>query len=82
MRKKDGLISQRIEDGLILYDPQADEAYVLNETAALVWENAELPEEEIAVILSERYDVGNEEALEDARAFIAELVGKGLLLPS
>jgi len=80
MRKKEGLLTQRIEDGLIVYDPQADEAYVLNETGALVWENAELSEEEIAAIIAERYDVGKDEAAEDARAFLAELVGKGLLL--
>jgi len=80
MKRKDGLLAQRIEDGLIIYDPVRDEAYVLNETAALVWENAELREEEIAAILAERYDVGKDEALEDARAFIQELGEKGLLV--
>jgi hypothetical protein len=80
MKKKDGLVIQRIEDGLIVYDPVRDEAYVLNETAALVWENAELREEEIATILAEHYDIGKEEALKDARAFIRELGEKGLLV--
>jgi len=80
MKRKDGLLAQRIEDGLIIYDPVRDESYVLNETAALVWENAELREEEIAAILAERYDVGKDEALEDARAFIQELGEKGLLV--
>lgn len=80
MKKKDGLLVQRIEDGLLVYDPGQDEAYVLNETAALVWENAELREEEIATILAERYDVGKDEALEDARVFIQELGEKGLLV--
>ncbi len=80
MRKKEGLLTQRIEDGLIVYDPDVDEAYILNETAALVWENAELPESGIARLLADHYEISEDQALQDARAFLRELAEKGLLV--
>lgn len=79
MKRKDGILAQRITDGLILYDPEQDEAFVLNETAALVWENAELPEPEIARLLAEEYDITEDHALADARDLIRELAAMGLL---
>lgn len=80
MKRKHGVLTQRIEDGFIVYDPGQDEAFVLNETAALVWENADLPESEIAKLLSNQYGITEHEALEDTRAFIKELTEKGLLV--
>ncbi len=80
MKRKSGVLAQRITDGLILYDPEQDEAFVLNETAALIWENAELPESEIARLLAEEYDIPEGQALADARDFIQELATKGLLV--
>ncbi|MGB9589446.1 MAG: PqqD family protein [candidate division WOR-3 bacterium] len=79
MRRKEGLLTQRIEDGLIIYDPEEDRSFVLNETAALVWENAELTESEIARLLVGEYGIAEDQALADAAAFIEELAQMGLL---
>ncbi|MEO0191426.1 MAG: PqqD family protein [candidate division WOR-3 bacterium] len=79
MRKKQGLLAQRITDGLIIYDPDKDEAYTLNETGATIWENVDLGEDEIVRLLTERYGIEEDEAREDTRAFLQELREKGLL---
>jgi len=79
MERKPGVISQEIEDGLILYDPDSDQAFVLNRTGALAWANAEKGEGEIAGMIASEFQVSAEQALSDVREFITELKNRGLL---
>ena len=39
--KRDGLLSEQLEDELIVYDRERDRAHCLNRTAALVWRHAD-----------------------------------------
>ncbi len=79
MEPKKGLVSQEIEDGLILYDPEKDESFVLNGTGAFIWQNISLDQRKIAQLLSKEFDVGLDQALADVKEFLALLRERGLL---
>jgi hypothetical protein len=56
--KCNGLLSEQVEDELIVYDPDRDRGHCLNRTAALVWRHAdgEHTVAELAAILREELD--------------------------
>jgi hypothetical protein len=64
-RAKSGLLSQPLEDELILYDHSGDRCHSLNRTAALVWRLAdgEHSIEDMAAILRKELDPAADENL-------------------
>lgn len=56
--KRSGLVSEQLDDELIVYDPDRDRGHCLNRTAALVWRHAdgENSVAELAAILREELD--------------------------
>lgn len=56
--KRNGLLSEQLDDELIVYDPDRDRGHCLNRTAALVWRHADGEHTigELAAILQEQLD--------------------------
>lgn len=72
-REIEGQIAVIKDDGMAIY--------VLNKTAARIWEmcDGNLGPDEMAAKLCERYDVSLERAGADVRKTLTSLMGKGLL---
>ncbi len=79
MRKR-GVSETPFPEGLLLYDPETGKSFVLNETAAFIWERADSDPEAIARALATEYEVSFEEALEDVREVIGRLREEGFLV--
>ena len=69
-----------IEGQAVLIFNREGEVQVLNEIGTLVREHAGEPIEDLAGNIAESYEVSYDEALADARAFVAELLASGALL--
>ena len=56
--KRNGVLSERVDDEILVYDREADRAHCLNRTAALVWHHAdgERTIADLAAILREQLD--------------------------
>jgi PqqD family protein of HPr-rel-A system len=70
-----------LDEELVVYDPRSAETYLLNPTAAYVWEacDGENTIEEIARGLSEGYAIDVERALDDVREIIQGFQRAGLI---
>lgn len=84
--KSGRIIERRIRDEIILVPIMGsmealDSLYTLDETAARIWRAAVAgtPEDGIAAMLCEEYDVPAEKALADVRAVLDELLRLGAL---
>ena len=75
-REIEGQIAVIKDDGMAIY--------VLNKTAARIWEmcNGTLRPDEMAAKLGERYDVSLDRASVDVRKTLTSLMEKGLLMQS
>ncbi len=69
-----------IEGQAVLIFNREGEVQVLNEIGTFVWEHSGEPIEDIAGNIAESYEVTYDEALADARAFVAEMLASGALL--
>jgi hypothetical protein len=69
-----------IEGQAVLIFNREGEVQVLNEIGTFVWEHAGEPIADIAGNIAESYEVTYDEALADARTFVAELLASGALL--
>jgi len=69
-----------IEGQAVLIFNREGEVQVLNEIGTFVWEHAEEALEDIAGNIAETYEVTFDEALADARTFVAEMLASGALL--
>jgi Coenzyme PQQ synthesis protein D (PqqD) len=75
------LFTRLSEEEAVLLSLPAARYYTLNETGGVVWEalrDGATPAE-VARALESEFDVGPAEALAHARAFVAELLGEGLV---
>jgi pyrroloquinoline quinone biosynthesis protein D len=70
-----------LDDDLVIYDPSNGRAYVLNPTAALIWElcDGSMTIEGMADELKQEYGLEDETVLADVEALIAQLERAGLL---
>ncbi|MDR1683086.1 MAG: PqqD family protein [Candidatus Symbiothrix sp.] len=88
MKIKSGLILRKVGDDYIIVEPMQGvtdmtKVFTLNESAAWLWEkieNMDFSEESAAGLLTERYEVERERALEDVRRLIDFLESQKLLL--
>jgi hypothetical protein len=82
------IVLRRIGDDAVLVPVsgtvvQSNHLYPLNETGAFIWEHLNRQESprEIAAAVSRNFEVTEEEADTDCRAFIAQLEHEGLVEP-
>ena len=80
-RRREGLYERELPGELILYDPECDRAFLLNQTAAAVWDlcDGATSVEQMAREISASFSISQERALEDARTTVANLEREGLL---
>lgn len=74
--KRNNLIIHEIDDEILLYDPDQDRTHRLNASAALVWRACDGARtvEDIAGLLTERYEVEFAAACRDAQSTIDQMI--------
>lgn len=82
MKPRTDLGVEDADGELIVLDKDAGEVHQLNQSAALVWQglNEGLAIDEIAVRLTDAFDVEHESAVSDVQASITQLTELGLLV--
>jgi hypothetical protein len=77
--RTEGLVTQPMEGGIVMLDPEADRYLRLNATGRLIWEALAEPATvaDLARVLSERSDVPTDRAEADAIAFVEGLIELG-----
>lgn len=83
-RRKTGFIWRKMGAEAVLFNPGNNETYMLNPTAAAIWELCDGAHniEDISHAVTERFDVGNAEILQDIVEFIAQGKRDGYLKTS
>jgi hypothetical protein len=79
--RRPGLVERELPGELVLYDPESDRAWLLNRTAAAVWDLADgaTPVIAIAIELADALGVPAEQARQDVAATVRHLAGEGVL---
>ena len=74
-RRRMGLVARALPDELVLYAPETDRAYLLNQVSAAIWEmcNGQNSLWEIAHEIAARYSAPMEEAAVNVEATVAHL---------
>ncbi len=82
--RTDGLVTEPMDGGIVMLDPESDRYLRLNATGKLIWEALAEPATiaELALLLSERSGISSERAEADAAGFIDELIGFGAARPA
>jgi hypothetical protein len=77
--RTEGLVTQPMEDGIVMLDPETDRYLRLNATGRLIWEALAEPATvaDLARVLSERSAVSTDRAEADAVAFVEGLIEFG-----
>ena len=81
-RRKDGISSRRLGDGLMLYDSHTDRIHTLNETGTCVWEllDGENTVEGIEGTLKHRFkDASPQRVSQDVAEILEKLRQEGLI---
>ncbi|HEX2252190.1 MAG TPA: PqqD family protein [Thermoanaerobaculia bacterium] len=80
--RRPGLVERELPGELVLYDPQSDRAWLLNRTAAAVWDLADgaTPLAAIAAELTAALGVPAEQARQDVLEAVRHLAGEGVLV--
>ncbi len=79
--RSEGLEWRVADEQLIILDLQSSTYVTVNRSARVLWERLELGAtvEELAGSLLERYGISAEQADADARSFVEDLQGRGML---
>ncbi len=82
VKRRDDLILRRVQQELLLLDTEFKKIHQLNETASFIWDNWEqVPDVvEIAKLLAQKFDVGEDVALSDVSAMVGRLRELNLLV--
>ena len=77
--RTDGLVTEPMDGGIVMLDPESDRYLRLNASGRLIWEALAEPAtvEEVTQLLSERSGISRERAEADATTFINELIDFG-----
>jgi PqqD family protein of HPr-rel-A system len=72
---------EELDDELVLYDPRNGRAYVLNSTAALIWQlcDGSLSRQALADEIKQEFGLEDADVLTDVEAYLSQLEGAGLL---
>jgi len=82
-KPKPSVIETNLETELVLLDPETREMFSLNPVGRAIWRA--LPERTVAALASEvtrTFDVGYDQALQDVREVLGELLDAGLIVPA
>jgi coenzyme PQQ synthesis protein D (PqqD) len=81
LRRREGLSERALPDELVLYDPETDKAYLLNRSAAAIWDlcDGERSMPELAAELAG--GVPGEILLQEVASAVERLYAEGLLEP-
>ena len=79
--RSDQVIWHRVNDDIVVISQNGQQIYVLNKTAAIIWEmlDDECNVEKISVCLSKRFDVAYEKASTDTISIIESFIQNGLI---
>lgn len=82
--RSDGLVTEQMEGGIVMLDPESDRYLRVNATGRVIWEALAQPAtvEELAGVLSERSGIPRERAEADAASFIERLIDFGAARPA
>lgn len=82
--RSEGLVTEPMEGGIVMLDPESDRYLRLNATGRLIWEALAEPATvaELAQVLSERSGISRERAEADAATFIDGLIDFGAARPA
>lgn len=75
-------ISGRLHDELVMMDLDQGKYFALNPVATRIWDllDSPLSAGEICIILTEEYDVGQEQCLKEVEEHFSELMRLGLIV--
>lgn len=81
--KKNGIAEEQIDHELFLYPAQSDQVHVLNSGAALIWMLCDGGRDmgSIASELATRFNLPEQQTLNDVQQTVAQLQALGLLEP-
>ncbi|MCU1501625.1 MAG: uncharacterized protein JWM12_979 [Ilumatobacteraceae bacterium] len=79
--RADGIATQDLGDEVVVLDLRSSSYLLLNATGAALWPALATAATiaELAVVLTERFDVDEERATKGAAGFVQELLGLGLI---
>ncbi|MEE9274019.1 MAG: PqqD family protein [bacterium] len=79
--RRPGIVRRKVDEEVLLFDPESQRAHFLNPTAELVWDLCDgvHGEEDMAVEVASRYEVDRDRALHDVRILLAQFWEKKLL---
>jgi hypothetical protein len=79
--RRDGLETNDVADGCVVYDPEGDRVHYLNGTAAIVFElcTGDVSVDEMTAFLQRAFEL-DEPPREETRECLARLRAEGLLL--
>lgn len=82
-RARDGVVAAELDGDVTLFDG-ADTAFVLNSTAADVWQLLQQPRDVPSVVgvLADRYGVAPAAITRDVTSLVRELAARGLVVPA
>lgn len=83
-RRTAGFIWRKMDAEAVLFNPGNNETYMLNPTAAAIWELCDGAHsvEDISGVVAQKFEAGNEEILHDVAEFIAQGKRDGYILTS
>lgn len=78
---RDDVVTEEIEDELVILDLEGDVYFSLNEVGRVIWEQAADGQSfsEVVDAVCEQYEVERETAAEDAKAFLGEALDEDLM---
>lgn len=81
--RREGLVTEPMDGGIVMLDPETDRYLRLNETGRVIWEALTEPAtvEDLVQVLCERTGISRERAEADATTFIETLIGFGAARP-
>ena len=79
-----GLVTEQLEGGTVMLDPESDRYLRLNQTGSVIWDALAEPATvaELGQMLSERSGISRERAEADAAKFIEGLIEVGAARPA
>lgn len=79
---REGTISGKLHDELVMMDIQKGKYFSLNPVAASIWDMLEKPLalEELCAMLTEEYEVEDEQCKEEVEGHLREMVKLGLIV--
>lgn len=78
---RDGILEERVDDELLVYNPVTDTYFNLNRTATTVWDLAtgQQTVDEIATTVAKQFGIAPEDVIDDVAAIATQFAEAGLL---